>query len=213
MLFRSIRLSSLPSGVSVYQDDTLLEADNGVYTLDGSEDEIEMISENELSESELSNIHFEVTKSTPEGDSLTTTTLGHEIETGDGDDTHTFTSEDNIDMEDGHDVLELSSDSGIDFDTIIEDQLVNLEAIDMSKTAGEHSIEHIEVRDILDITDDDNTLTILGDSEDTVTLEEGWTKTGTEVDVNNHNYDVYEGSVGDEDVILKIDDNINLDVI
>lgn len=62
--------------------------------------------------------------------------------------------------------------------------LSNIEVIDLS-VAGANSITDLSVEDVFGMTDQGNTLHILGDSEDSVTLGEGWTQQGSSW-VGNH---------------------------
>ncbi|GLR63834.1 hypothetical protein GCM10007878_12700 [Marinospirillum insulare] len=48
--------------------------------------------------------------------------------------------------------------------------------------SGENTITGLRIEDVLSMTDDRNVLEILGDSEDKVTLDAGWTATGNTAD-------------------------------
>ena len=110
---------------------------------------------------------------------------------------------------DGYDILTLSD--SIDFSTIdsLNDPIKNMEEIQMNGN-GEQSISNLTVDDVLDMTDDDNTLVIKGDSEDSVTLADtsGFDLTGTET-IDGKLFNIYSDSATDPTVVLKIEQDID----
>ena len=112
-------------------------------------------------------------------------------------------------------MLVLSDDDGIDFDTIEANQLSRTDTIDLREN-GEHRLENIEIRDVIDMSDGNNEITIYGSSDDTVTLKNGDTEETTWQQVDNvveggNTFEVYQNT--DQDVTIKIDIDIDPNVI
>jgi hypothetical protein len=108
----------------------------------------------------------------------------------------------------------LESDGAVlDFDSLSDDSLHNINIIDMSGSNQE--IENLDVSDVLNMTGDDNTLTILGDEGDSVSLGDGWAKGDAVTDENGNTFNTY-APVGDVDdqlnqIQILIDTNIHVD--
>jgi len=102
----------------------------------------------------------------------------------------------------GFDTLVLQGTESINFANV--DNIKNIESINL--TTGDHELLNISAADVLDMTDANNTLTILGDEGDSVSLEDSskWTQTQTSED--GHNFTVYSST--EEDVTLKIETEI-----
>ncbi|TBU96311.1 hypothetical protein DNK44_03920, partial [Pseudomonas dryadis] len=77
-------------------------------------------------------------------------------------------------------------------------RLDNIEVIDLS-IGGANAITGLSIQDVLDITDARNTLRILGDSEDSLSLGSGWELTG-----NNAGYAVYSGALNGVTATLEV---------
>lgn len=174
---------------------------------------------------------FEITTTAVEGNDVLTGTSGDDylfgqsgndyidglggddyILGGSGDDTIVFDVNDSfVDGGTGYDTLTLNYSDNIDFDAIASGQLNNIEAIDLSVN-GDHNISNLGINDLLDMTDTDNELTIMGDSGDTVALIDGdggdWLAYGSD-----GAFDLYVLQ-GDESLLtLMIDQDINTSIL
>jgi len=92
--------------------------------------------------------------------------------------------------------------------TLADGQLKNIEVIDM-RNGTSQELENLTLDDVIEMTDDDNTLVIEGDSADSVDVPDapaGYSVTQT----SEGGYDVftYTGSSGDPTVTLKIDQDV-----
>jgi VCBS repeat-containing protein len=110
----------------------------------------------------------------------------------------------------GLDTLVLVDDMNLDFSGIKDgtsQRLHNIERLDL--TDGNHEVKALSVQDVIDITDGHNTLIILGDSGDKVSLENGeggsWKPSGEKM-IDNLAFDVYTGA--DDAVRLLIQQGI-----
>ena len=117
-----------------------------------------------------------------------------------------------------------SSDDGLSFDNIFDltdgmnfdfsdnnlEGLNDIEAINMDNDFA-NSIEGITLDDILEMTDDNNTLTISGDDSDTLAINtDGWTQNGPIVTDTGSGMVTYEYANATGDVVtLNIDEQIN----
>lgn len=122
-----------------------------------------------------------------------------------------FSYDANVDIDglDGYDTLVLSGAETLDFNNI--SNLSNIEAIDMGK--GDNDILNLDVADIINMTDSSNTLTIYGDSGDSVAKPVGSNDTWTQVqsgvdDGKGHTVDVYNISDGTTTVTVNIEQEI-----
>jgi hypothetical protein len=108
-----------------------------------------------------------------------------------------------------------TDDSGIDFSNMGENSLSNIDVIDLTTNSdaqnSDYEIKQLSLVDVLELTDSNNNLTILGDNADRVELlnsdGNNWSKSGDLVQENGHTFDVYANS-GDASVELKIEVNI-----
>lgn len=115
-----------------------------------------------------------------------------------GDDTLTF----------GHE------DSVIDFSDGAASQIANIERFDLGD--GDHSLANITAKDVFDMTDGRNTLTINGDNADHVSLSDVlndssdgmWEASPFHSVENGVGYNVYTGSFEGHTVILKVEEDI-----
>jgi Ca2+-binding RTX toxin-like protein len=131
---------------------------------------------------------------------------------GAGNDTLVFDAADTlIDGGSGMDTLILTSGTDINF-SALGDIIHNIEVIDLTQN-GAHKLNGLTVQDVFDMTDSAHTLTIFGDSADTITLvnpadptdtAHKWTLTAENVIENGHTLDIYKS--GDNSVTLKIED-------
>jgi hypothetical protein len=98
----------------------------------------------------------------------------------------------------GEDTLEMDGD--LDLTSIANNKVENIEAIDITGS-GDNELS-LGLHDVLDCTDGDNELKILGDSGDSVSLTDGtWTHTGT-----SDGFDTYTCSTAS----LLVDSDIDL---
>jgi len=139
---------------------------------------------------------------------------------GAGNDTLIFDAADTlIDGGLGSDTLQLLSGTSIDFSILDNSKIKNIEIIDLGHggTADNHALTNLSVQDVIDMTDGSNTLTILGDTSDTVTLAQGtdanhsWTKTQDNSSLNGHIVDIYQN--GDKTVTLNIEDTTTHSIV
>ena len=115
----------------------------------------------------------------------------------------------------GIDTLIFTSNTTIDFSGLntANNPIKNIEVIDLSQN-GDHNLTHLSYADVIDMTDTNNTLKILGDtSADKVQLNQadGWTNTGTVVE-SGHTFDVYTAAgvnPNDPTVTVKIEQVID----
>jgi hypothetical protein len=124
---------------------------------------------------------------------------------GEGDDTLVFDATDAlIDGGAGFDTLLLSGDDTIDFDTLLTD-IENIEAIDIQDLGGEDALKHIDPQDIIEMTDDNNLLEIVGDGN--VNIGPSW-GSATTVTEGTTTYYEYTTTVGTDTVTLRVEDTI-----
>ena len=131
---------------------------------------------------------------------------------GTGNDTLVFDGVDSVvDGGAGLDTLVLSMNTSINFDSLITNPVSNIEVIDLAQN-GDHQMVNISLQDVIDMTDGNNDLYILGDAGDKVTVD---TTTLTKQDgsvsevVNGseHTFDVYVNA-SDPTVTLKVEQTI-----
>lgn len=131
-----------------------------------------------------------------------------------GDDTMMF-DDAVLDFKAGIDSLVLDSGINLDFDTAAA-QIDNVEKIDLNSN-GDHSLNNLGIQDVLDITDSNNELQVLGNAGDTVNLKNGdggnWIDSGTNESIDGQDYDIYTKSGDNTAVTLKIDQDINTNII
>ena len=125
-----------------------------------------------------------------------------------GDDILLYKTGGSFDGREGIDTLLLRPGEDIDFAT--DPFIRNMEILDLDTAGADHIINNLTVQDVLDITDGNNDLKILGNSGDRVNLlndDAGtWQYTGTAVE-GTITFDVY-ASVLNSDVTVKIQQEI-----
>jgi hypothetical protein len=84
-----------------------------------------------------------------------------------------------------------------------------MERIDL--TDGDHDITNLSVADVLNMTDNDNLLEILGDVSDSVELTSDWHATSNTFIHNGHTFTEYLS--GDDSVTLLIEDQVNVTIV
>jgi hypothetical protein len=112
-----------------------------------------------------------------------------------------------LDGGDGLDALLVSGNQDLDFSGI--DNIRNMERIDL--TDGDHDITNLSVADVLNMTDNDNLLEILGDVSDSVELTSDWHATSNTFIHNGHTFTEYLS--GDDSVTLLIEDQVNVTIV
>lgn len=80
----------------------------------------------------------------------------------------------------------------------------NIERLDLTES-GSNTLDALRPEDVLEMTDDRNTLSILGDENDTVDLGAGWTEGGNLIE-DGVTFRVYNNA--DEDISLKVQSGI-----
>ncbi|WP_188353787.1 DUF5801 repeats-in-toxin domain-containing protein, partial [Malaciobacter pacificus] len=134
---------------------------------------------------------------------------GADIINGDGgNDTINFDGSDTVDGGTGTDTLVL--DSGIDLSDV--SNISNIEKIDLTQN-GDHDITGLSLQDVIDMTDSDNDLEILGDASDNVQLVNEAGKTWSTNNVVDGDGNKTYTNIGDASVTLKIDQDININII
>ena len=104
----------------------------------------------------------------------------------------------NIDALNGNDTVVLNGET-LDFSKV-----KNIETLDLN--AGQNSVSNLTLQDVVDMTDNNNTLTITGDSGDSVHIDSSLTQT----DHSNGYYTYTHTNSSDPTVTLKIEDDITV---
>jgi hypothetical protein len=137
---------------------------------------------------------------------------------GVGNDTLVFDAKDSvIDGGTGTDKLILLSGTSIDFSALDSSKISNIETIDLSQN-GDHTLTNLSYADVINMTDSNHTLTILGDSANDkvqLTQTDSWSHSGT-VTESGHTFDVYTStgaSATDPTVTVKVETVITDTVI
>ncbi len=110
-------------------------------------------------------------------------------------------------------MLTLNSGENLNFNGITN--LKNIETIDLVNGGNAHTIDNLGINDVLSMTDENNTLTILGDNNDTVNLLNGdggvWAMVDT-INENGDTFNVFQKSGSPEDLTLKIEDTVQYQI-
>ena len=126
---------------------------------------------------------------------------------GSGDDDTLHGLQTGLDGGDGVDTLVLLPEEDITFDTLKDGVVNNIETINLHEN-GTHNVA-LSVEDVLDMTDENNTLKIEGDADDSVEVDTSeWFKESTE-----NGTTTYTDSESDPTVTLQIDTNIDISEI
>ncbi len=119
----------------------------------------------------------------------------------------------------GYDTLVISNDINLDFSDTNLANIANIEKIDLN--SGDHTLDNLSLDDVLDMTDSNNTLEIIGDGDGDATIEtgednvstidtQGWNKLSeTHDDTNGTTTYEYSKDGSSDSITLVIDDNIN----
>jgi len=109
------------------------------------------------------------------------------------DDTFNYADGDIIDGLVGNDTLNITTfddDETVDLSTIAS-SVKNIEVVDF--TDGENQTIHIDLEDVVAMTDDDNDLVIKGDNGDIINLDEneGWERSDTTTNIDGQDFAEY----------------------
>jgi len=108
-----------------------------------------------------------------------------------------------IDGGNGTDTLRLDGEGlTLDLDAVGDEEVVGIEQIDLN---GGGNTLSITLSDLLTISDESNTLRVLGDETDTVDVAEGFVADGTVVD-GGVTFDVFVSG----QAILEIEENVSV---
>ena len=181
-----------------------------------SQDNISTINDEGLTlvtqeEGTIGTIDITATATEDNGDTLSMTqqnTLDLSIGTQGSDNADTIIGvREGIDGGLGLDSLFLNEDENISMDSLKDGFVTNIETINLHDNAA-HNIS-LSVEDVLDITDENNILTIEGDEDDTVEVDtQQWYK-----ESEDDNTTTYTDSETDPTVSLVIDNNIDISEI
>jgi len=120
------------------------------------------------------------------------------------DNTYIYDGTTEIDAGAGFDTIVLDGDLDIDFSDANIARIENIEKLDL--TEGTHNVA-LSLDDVLNMTDEDNTLEITGDDADSLNVDtSGWTQESAEDDGSVTTYTYSNGS---DSITLIVDDNIN----
>ncbi|AXH10801.1 large adhesive protein [Malaciobacter halophilus] len=237
----NITIENLPSSITSIKDSSGNEytVSNGTVSLpsnEGLQQEYTVVSSTELSNTEINSMKASVTSTESlNGEQKTTeTTAKLEVEessnmigtdaderfdshgsnaninAGAGDDEIIYHEGDIVDAGEGEDTLKVLNDEDIDLSNI-STKVDNIEAIDLTNDLANHII--VDEQSIEDLTDDENILKIFGDEsgEDSVRLEGNWTKSDTTEEIDGERFSVYEGTSGNSNIKILIDEDVSVD--
>jgi VCBS repeat-containing protein len=189
---------NIPDSITTVQDidGNALSISNGSVSIEvesGVETSITLISDEPLSQSELTSINGSV--STEESAEINTAVdaVNYDVES----DEYSF------------DIVNLDNDINLDFSDENLDLINDIEMIDMHNESA-NSIEGLSLDDVLEMTDDNNTLTIMGDDVDDINITtDGWTQESTtsNADTGITTYE-YSNASG-QSITLNIEDQID----
>ncbi|WP_372966246.1 hypothetical protein, partial [Marinobacter sp.] len=182
---------------------------SGVYTLSGLTSEQAETLSFVQAKGDLNNVQVRAqTAETAGGDSsawadwedISTSGVTEQYSTT-GDDTLLWTGE-GIDGFGGEDTIQLRFDESVN-GSDLGDKLSNIESIDLTGM-GTNSIGTLTAQEVLDMTDDNNKLTIRGDDADSVNLDAGDWQAGANVGT----YTIYTAMVDTDTVTLQVQNTL-----
>jgi len=202
-----ITLANIPDGATLVGDGVVDNGD-GSYTVTpdvNGDATVTLTSPTEIATEDLSGITASVTSTETNGGDTSTTVVDDDgVIEGDIEAFGDMSEDDEFTF----DMDELD----LDFDNIsLDDALGDINTIDMSGD-GANDISNIDISDVMNMTDDSNTLTILGDEDDTVSLDtDTWTQ-GEDVEVDGNTFTSYTSSADDlQTAQLLIDTAVQVD--
>jgi VCBS repeat-containing protein len=190
---------NVPVNVLEVQDaegNTLAITDStvNVPVTSGVESSIIFISNEELSQDELNSIEGSVTSTNTDGEAnIAIDAVGFDL-----------------DDEEGYDIISLEENLNLDFSDDNLDSLSCLDMIDMENTT-QNDIVGLSLDDILEMTDENNTLTIMGDDKDNLDIDTtGWEQNAPAVTNADTGITTYEyGNCSGEIITINVDEQIN----
>ena len=204
-----ITLNNIPDGATLTDvNGNEISANlDGTYTITPNENgdaTVTLSAPSELDDDSISGITASVTSTEING----------------GDTSTVVTDEDNSldamgDISDDGDFTFDMDDIDIDFNNIdVDSELAHINSIDM--TEGSHEISNLDAQDVLNMTGDNNTLTILGDADDRVSLDSDiWTPGETTIDENGNEFNTFTSTAGSgeelQTIQIMIDSNVQVD--
>jgi VCBS repeat-containing protein len=210
----SLTIGGLPTGFILSDGTNVFEASAGFSTATVTGWNLDSLTVTPLSTATGTMVDLTITATSTEGangdQASTSLPLHLTVMPSSADDTIVFdTMYTSIDGGAGTDTLILGLDTNIDF-SALGNVIHNIEIIDLGQN-GAHTLDHLTVQDVMDMTDPTtHNLIILGGADDTVNLDSTggvWTKTGTTdtSTIVGHTLDIYTNSA-DATVTLKIED-------
>ncbi len=125
--------------------------------------------------------------------------------------------DDYIDGGEGTDTLIVNAGETLDFSSLGDGKVTNIENLDF-RGGSETTVTNLTVQSVFDMTDDNNVLHLMGDSTDSVQIDDNqWESLNITIEVNGITYNQYQGSffdgTVDQTVILNVQDTINEEII
>jgi hypothetical protein len=199
-ILSDITLLNIPETVKILNinGEEIERNDDGSYTLDSSNTDITLQSKVELSDEAL--------------DGIVATVTSTELESGD-------TSTVAINQDGSLDAVGEVEDDSFEFDEngfdlnftdLDTSDKEDINILDMSR--GEHFISNIGIDDVMDMTDENNTLKVLGGSDDKISLDTtAWKKSSISTDENGDEFIVYTGSgMNNEEIQLLVNTSVTV---
>jgi len=202
-------LTDLPIGITLKDASgtVIVQNGDGSYTVshDNNGDQVvTIVSSSILDDSVSSKITTSISSIETNGDIATTTIAGS------NNDTLSYSIGDSVDGGTGTDTLALMSGSNIDFSALnsTANSIKNMEVIDLNVN-GNHNLTNLSLQDVIDMTDINNTLTIIGDSADSVNVPQA-SGNYSVAKATDGGFDVYtySSNAGDPTVTVKIEQDI-----
>ncbi len=182
----NITLNNIPNGATIsdVNGDTISANDDGSYTVaidENGDATITLSADTQIDQNNLDSITSSVTSTESDGGNSSTVSATED----------TFTMENSMNL---------------DFDSLVDNnELSNLEAINLD--SGDQSLTNIDINDVLNLTDEDNVLTILGDDNDHVELQNTdgheWTQSDGTTEIDGNAFVTF--SNGDATVLIQSD--------
>ncbi|HIC44166.1 MAG TPA: VWA domain-containing protein, partial [Sulfurimonas sp.] len=195
----SVEIDGITYSYDLYNNQDITTSNDGIFVINFDTGSYSYtVGINAQTEGQVENLHINAMST--DGESVSGDLVLHLEETPDQNLSYDLAG---LDGGVGFDTLVLHGTEFIDFANV--DNIKNIESIDL--TTGDNNLLNISAADVLEMTDSNNTLTILGDESDSVSLKDSteWTQTQTTED--GHNFTVYS-SAEDYSVILKIETEI-----
>jgi len=204
-----ITIDNLPDGATL-SGDNVTDNGDGTFTVSADADgnaNVTLSSDTELSSDDLSGITSSVTSTTDGGDTATVEVTDDSISSIDGGDSGEFS----FAHGEGHG-FGFGDEMHLDFDSIDAD---NIDTLDLGEGDANHiDVSNLDINDVLNMTDEDNTLTILGDEGDTVSLDtDTWSQGDCVTDDDGNTFNTFTSTSTDgiDEIQLMIDSHVQVD--